>query len=177
MFFHGQNVNIQKFALRHGFTYHTDGVVLILDVNERQIRDVQGMSEFSEEYGPQLEALHAELFPGTYFSAKQLIELARQEDKLMLIHQKQGNLDGYIFVQIRPASQDVYIDFLGVDQQHRRQGIAQGLVAQAVDWAVRKSDIRSITLTVNSDNLAAIKLYQSLGFITQTISQAYKKRT
>ena len=94
----------------------------------------------------------------------------------MLICQKNGSLVGYIFVQLRPASQDAYIDFLGVDQEHRRQGIAQDLVAHAVDWAVQKPYVERISLTVSGDNEAAIKLYQSMGFITQTVSRAYRKQ-
>jgi len=176
LYFHGQNVRLEKFALRHGFTYHAEGAVLILDVNQRQTRNAAGIIEFDVRYLSQLEILHNELFPNTYYSAEQLIKLDKEDDKYLRICQKNRSLVGYIFVQLRPASQDVYIDFLGVDQEHRRQGIAQDLVAQAVDWAVQKPYVERISLTVSGDNEAAIKLYHSMGFITQTVSRAYRKQ-
>jgi ribosomal protein S18 acetylase RimI-like enzyme len=177
LYFQSQNLRLQEFAQRQGFTYHTEAAVLVLDVNLRQIRDDSGVVEFDEKYTSQLDALHNALFPNTYYSAGQLIELAEADDKHLLIHLNNGSLVGYIFVQLRPASRGVYIDFLGVDPQYRRQGIAQDLVAQAVDWAVQKPYVESITLTVNGDNDAAIKLYHSLGFITQSVSRGYRKRT
>ena len=177
LYFHGQNVRLENFALRHGFSYHAQGAVLILDVNQRQTRNVTGIIVFDERYVSQLETLHNDLFPNTYYSAEQLIKLDKEDDKCLLICQKKGNLVGYIFVQLRPASQDVYIDFLGVDQEHRQQGIAQDLVAQAVDWAVQKPYVERISLTVSGDNEAAIKLYHSMGFITQTVSRSYRKQT
>ncbi len=177
LYFQSQNLRLQEFALRHGFAYHAEAAVLVLDVNLRQIRDASGVVEFDEKYTSQLDALHNALFPNTYYSAGQLIELAEADDKHLLIHLNNGSLVGYIFVQLRPASRGVYIDFLGVDPQHRRQGIAQDMVAQAVDWAVQKPYVESITLTVNGDNDAAIRLYHSLGFITQSVSRGYRKRT
>lgn len=177
LYFQSQNRRLKEFALRHGFAFHAEAAVLVLDVKLREIRDTSGMIEFDEAYTPQFNTLHDALFPNTYYSAGQLIELAKADDKRMLIQLNNGSLVGYIFIQLRPASRDVYIDFLGVDPQHRRQGIAKDLVAQAVDWAVQKPYVDSISLTVNGDNDAAIKLYHSLGFITQTVSQAYRKRT
>jgi len=176
LYFHGQNIRLEKFAQRHAFTYHAQGAVLILDVNQRQTRNAAGIIEFDERYLTQLVTLHNDLFPNTYYSAEQLQKLDKEEDKCLLICQKNWSLVGYIFVQLRPASQDVYIDFLGVDQEHRRRGIAQDLVAQAVDWAVQRPYVETISLTVNGDNEAAINLYQSMGFVTQTVSRSYRKQ-
>jgi ribosomal protein S18 acetylase RimI-like enzyme len=175
LYFPSQNLRLQGFALRHGFEFHAEGTVLVLDVKQRRLRDAAGVIEFDEKYSAQLDALHDQLFPKTYYSAEQLIQLARDEDKYLLIKLEDENLAGYIFIQLRPASQDVYIDFLGVDELHRRQGIAQDLVSTAVDWAVQNPCVESITLTVNGDNEAAVSLYHSLGFTTQSVSRGYRK--
>lgn len=177
IYFPIQNERLEQFATRHGFVYHTEGAVLLLDIRQQQTREAPGVIEFNPIFTDQLGDLHAELFPKTYHSAGQLIELARQEDKKLLIQANQDQLAGYIFVQLRPASRDMYIDFLGVDRQFRRQGIAQDLVAKAVDWAVKKPYVESVTLTVGGDNEAAIKLYHSLGFNTQSVARAYRKRS
>lgn len=173
---HLQNSRVQEFALRHGFTVHAEGAVLVLDVAQRKRKMTFDSVEFDEEYSPQLAALHADLFPNTYYSAEQLINLSEEDDKYLLIHLIDGKLVGYIFVQARPASRDGYIDFVGVEQSFRRKGIGRGLVAQAVDWAVEKTFVENITLTVNTDNKSAMQMYHSLGFITETVSRAYRKR-
>lgn len=177
IFCHTLNSRVQDFAQRQGFVFHTEGTVQTLDVADRdRVKSFAGL-EFTEEYLPQFSSLHAELFPKTYYSAEQLVELSREEDKCLLVHTEDGDLAGYVFVQARPASRDGYIDFIGVAQDHRRQGIGRRLVAQAVDWAVQKPFVERITLTVNSDNEAALNLYHSAGFITESVSRAYRKQT
>jgi len=176
LFCHTQNTRVQEFAFRHGFTFHAEGAVLTLDVSKYESHWIFDSVEFDEQYRIQLDAMHADLFPNTYYSAEQLINLSKEDDKTLLIHLNQGNLAGYVFVQARPASRDGYIDFLGVAQGSRRQGIGQGLVRQAVEWAVERPYVDKITLTVNNDNEGAINLYHSLGFVTETVSRAYRKQ-
>jgi ribosomal protein S18 acetylase RimI-like enzyme len=93
------------------------------------------------------------------------------------VYQKDGVLAGYIFAQLRPASQDVYIDFLGVEPEFRRKGVARDLVAQVTEWAAQHPYVKNISLTVSSDNEAAIGLYHSMGFTTQLVSRGYRKQT
>lgn len=177
IFCHTLNSRVQDFAQRQGFEFHAEGTVLALDIADwDRTRPFAGF-EFAEDYFPQFSSLHAELFPNTYYSAEQLVELSREEDKCLLVHLEDGVLAGYAFIQVRPASRDGYIDFIGVTQAHRRKGIGRKLVAQAVDWAVQKPIVERITLTVNSDNEAALNLYHSAGFITESVSRAYRKRT
>jgi ribosomal protein S18 acetylase RimI-like enzyme len=171
-----QNSRVQKFALQQGFPFHAEGAVLVLDVSQRERNVAFDDVEFDEEYALQLAVLHAELFPNTYYSAEQLINLSKEDDKHLLIHLISGNLVGYIFAQVRSASQDGYIDFVGVEESFRRQGIGSSLVAQAVDWAVQKPFVNKITMTVNINNKSAIHMYHALGFTTETVSQAYRKQ-
>ena len=62
-----------------------------------------------------------------------------------------------------------YIFLIFVDPAHRRRGIGRALIAIAEDWAKARGD-RQIGLQVFSDNHRAIKLYQSAGFQTQSLS-------
>ena len=176
LYCHAQNSRVQKFALRHGFPFHAEGAVLVLDVSQREKNVAFDAVEFDEEYALQLAVLHAELFSNTYYSAEQLINLSKEEDKRLLIHLINGNLVGYIFAQVRAASQDGYIDFVGVEESFRCQGIGRSLVAQAVDWAVQKPFVKKITMTVNTNNTSALHMYHALGFTTDTVSQAYRKQ-
>lgn len=177
LFFHSQNSRLENFAAKHGFNYHSEGAVLVLDINQRQRRAGSGITGLEPGDSAQLQALHDKLFPNTYFSAEQLEKLAAEDDKCLLICLKDESLAGYIFAQLRPASHDVYIDFLGVDPGFRRQGIAQDLVAQVLEWAAKEPFVESASLTVSGDNEVAISLYHSMGFITQLVSKAYRKET
>jgi ribosomal protein S18 acetylase RimI-like enzyme len=63
----------------------------------------------------------------------------------------------------RENPDSVYLYSLWVDPAVRGRGLARPLVAAAVDWA-RDQRVRTITLRVASDNVAARAVYQSLGF-------------
>jgi RimJ/RimL family protein N-acetyltransferase len=63
----------------------------------------------------------------------------------------------------------VYLYSLWLDPAARGRGLARPLVAAAVDWA-RDQRVRTVTLRVAADNVAARGVYESLGF-TATTSQ------
>lgn len=62
----------------------------------------------------------------------------------------------------------IHIFMVYVHPDHRRQGIATGLIDQAQTWAQKRGD-RQIGLQVFGNNQPAIALYQSLGFQTQSL--------
>lgn len=62
-----------------------------------------------------------------------------------------------------------HIFLLYVHPHHRRQGIGQGLVQVAIDWAQTRGD-HQIGLQVFEFNQPAIALYTQLGFHTTTLS-------
>jgi ribosomal protein S18 acetylase RimI-like enzyme len=170
------NIQVQEFAVRHGFPLHSEGVVLTLE--NLQVDHISNLDTytFAEKYTGEFSLLHERLFPNTYYSAQQLIKLAKDSDKQLFVHIRNGKLFGYIFIQVREASRDGYIDFIGVDETVRRQGIGTQLVAYASDWALSHPQIDKITLTVSTDNIPAIYLYQSLGFKAGKVSKGYRKR-
>ena len=57
----------------------------------------------------------------------------------------------------------LFLDALGVDASHRRQGIGTRLVELTKEMA-QKSGYELISLIVFADNAAALALYRSLGF-------------
>jgi RimJ/RimL family protein N-acetyltransferase len=63
----------------------------------------------------------------------------------------------------RENPDSVYLYSLWLDPAARGRGLARPLVAAAVDWA-RDQRVRTITLRVTADNVAARAVYQSLGF-------------
>ena len=61
----------------------------------------------------------------------------------------------------------VYLYSLWLDPAARGQGLARPLVAAAVNWA-RDQRVRTVTLRVAADNIAARGVYESLGFTAKT---------
>ena len=61
-----------------------------------------------------------------------------------------------------------HIFMVYVHLDHRRQGIATGLIEQAQVWAQKRGD-RQIGLQVFGHNQPAIELYERLGFQTQSL--------
>ncbi len=53
---------------------------------------------------------------------------------------------------------------MGVHRAYRKQGLGSSLIASIVNWAKINTQISYIDLRVLSSNLAAIKLYEKLGF-------------
>jgi ribosomal protein S18 acetylase RimI-like enzyme len=64
-------------------------------------------------------------------------------------------------------SDSVYLYSLWLDPAARGQGLARPLVAAAVAWA-RDQRVRTVTLRVAADNVAARGVYESLGFTATT---------
>jgi len=64
---------------------------------------------------------------------------------------------------LRVAADEGELLRVGVNPQHRRQGLAQGLFAAGIAW-LRDRDTGRLFLEVSSHNAPARALYASLGF-------------
>jgi ribosomal protein S18 acetylase RimI-like enzyme len=173
---HKENIRVQEFARRQGFIFYSEGAVLTLGVGEKGYLPNSNSLKFVEEYTDQFIVLHARLFPNTYYSGEQLIKLAEDDDKHLFVHLLDDNLVGYTFIQGREAYRDGYIDFLGVDEQFRHQGIGMSLISSALNWFFQLPYVEKVTLTVNTENTTAMAIYQGLGFKIESVSQAYRRK-
>jgi GNAT superfamily N-acetyltransferase len=177
LFFPDENTSLGKFALRHGFDYYSAGAVLTLDAGQVGKLPESGGQILDDGDGGQFIALHEDVFPNTYYSGKQLLKLAEDDDKCLYVHQVDGRIVGYIFLQVREAARDGYIDYIGVDQEFRQQGIGKHLAVSGIQWAFQFPFVEKVSLTVKPDNTPAVRLYESLNFKTESISQAFRKQT
>jgi ribosomal protein S18 acetylase RimI-like enzyme len=82
-----------------------------------------------------------------------------------------------LFAQGRDASQEGYIDFMAVDERFQQEGVGKSLVARALNWVFQLPYIEKATLTINTENTLAGRMYQGLGFKMENVSQAYRKRS
>ena len=172
-----QNTRMESFSTRHGFPLHSENAVLTLR-RENYNRAAEGklqITDYQEEFFTSFEKMHKELFPNGYFTGRQIVEKIDENHKLFLALED-GQLLGYHFCKIEPASESGYVDFIGTDASARGRGIGADLLAAGVDWMLSAPTTNKINLTVNADNMAARHLYEKFGFVTDRIMRGYRKR-
>jgi mycothiol synthase len=133
------------------------------------------VSHYQQEFFEPFESLHKTLFPSAYFTARQMVEKMDENHRLFLAVED-GQLLGYHFCKIEPASGSGYVDFIGTDPSRRGRGLGADLLASGVDWMLSAPTTEKISLTVNADNVAARHLYETFGFVTDRIMRGYRKR-
>ncbi len=116
--------------------------------------------------------LHEELFPRTHASGERLVS-GVDGSHLRLVAERDGVLLGYVAVERQPDGNG-YIDFVGVDQDHRRQGIGAELIRAGVA-ALRAIGCESVHLTVRQHSVAARALYAGLGFTEERLIVPLRK--
>lgn len=94
------------------------------------------------------------------------IELTIQHGGTVLLAEIDGRLIGWLTLQRdkTPYRRHVCQLGMGVLRSFRRRGIGRRLVNEALRFAQRSRTIERVELSVRATNLAAIALYQSVGF-------------
>jgi ribosomal protein S18 acetylase RimI-like enzyme len=172
-----RNTHIEAFAVRHGFPLSSENAVLTL-TRENYSPSAPGKIQviaYQEEFFEPFETLHKTLFPNGYFTARQMVERIDEKRQLFLA-MEEGQVQGYHFCKIEPASGSGYVDFIGTDPSARGRGIGADLLASGVDWMLSAPTTEKINLTVNADNIPARHLYEKFGFVTDRIMRGYRKR-
>jgi ribosomal protein S18 acetylase RimI-like enzyme len=93
-------------------------------------------------------------------------------NQVFIARNSHGQSAGFVWVdQIRSGFTgfvQAYILDLFVTEMYRSQGLGRRLMAQAEDWA-REHNLTSIGLSVAKHNIAALGLYEKLGYKTETL--------
>jgi ribosomal protein S18 acetylase RimI-like enzyme len=116
--------------------------------------------------------LHDALFPNTHTTGAALVATA-DPAKCRLVAERDGHVLGYVAVE-RQADGGGYIDFLGVDPAHRRQGIGAQLVRAGVA-SLAELGCERFDLTVRVANTGARALYASLGFVEERVILPFRR--
>jgi ribosomal-protein-alanine N-acetyltransferase len=113
---------------------------------------------------PELRRLDEEVFqefayPG--FLLRQLFDL--YEEHFLVLDDGTGRLRGYVLAGTSALDSDSWILGLAVTPDRRRHGLGRELM-QEILGRLHRDGIRTVRLTVEPANLAAVLLYLSLGF-------------
>ena len=121
---------------------------------------------------PVLVSLDKELFPYSPWSSGQYREEISAPTRRFIVAVDEGqSVVGYAGV-FAPGGAEADILTVGVIAQHRGQGIARALMARITQWAIAQGSI-AMMLEVKTDNVAAISLYESLGYSKLNIRKDY----
>ena len=119
-----------------------------------------------------LASLHDALFAGTHTPGAALFSTT-DPNRVRLVAERAGERVGYVAVERQPDASG-YIDYLGVDPAHRRQGIGAELVRAGVA-ALAALGCLPFHLTVRAENHGARALYAGLGFTEERILEPFRR--
>ncbi len=167
------NSNLAQLAEQHGYKGLLGAALLSISRNQAvQLPEVQ-VDELSVEQYDVFKRLHDTIFPKTYYSGRQIIDLIDATHRVFVTTEN-DQLLGYLYATVHTETEG-YIDFLGVAESARRRGIGKQLITAATHWLFTFDAIKTVALTVNDDNHAAIALYQQIGYTHARTLKAFRK--
>jgi ribosomal protein S18 acetylase RimI-like enzyme len=107
--------------------------------------------------------LHDKIFPHTFYSGKDILAKLDETHKVF-VYADGDEVLGYVYARVDESSGEGYIEFLGVREEVRRQGVGRRLLMTAVFWLFQEEEVPQIGLNVHGDNANARSLYEAAGF-------------
>jgi len=103
--------------------------------------------------------------------------IRRYPNAAVFVAEDEGAIVGRLSIarDQHPASHHVADLGLMVARSHRRRGIGTKLLHAALEWA-RNSEVRKLELHVFPHNVAAIRLYESFGFVQEGYRRGHYRR-
>ncbi|MCK4847545.1 MAG: GNAT family N-acetyltransferase [Candidatus Heimdallarchaeota archaeon] len=175
---YGEKSNINLRKLTENFGYKTTDPSCVLSFSRSQITTllVLSLDPISEDYFDQFKNHHSEIFPNTYYSAQQILNMLDEANQVF-IESHNKDLVGFIHGKLDKSNNQGYIDFVGVEKSARKQGTGRKLVIAILHWLFDTfTQINEVKLTVSEKNTPAYNLYTSLGFKVEQTLQGYRKK-
>jgi L-phenylalanine/L-methionine N-acetyltransferase len=103
--------------------------------------------------------------------------IRRYPNAAVFVAEEEGRIVGRLSIarDQHPASHHVADLGLMVARSHRRRGIGTKLLQASLEWA-RNSEVRKLELHVFPHNVAAIRLYESFGFVQEGYRRGHYRR-
>ena len=113
----------------------------------------------------ELYKIEMECFEREAFSKQHIANLLSDYNCISLVAKTNGKIVGFVIGMIHIERNALVGHILTVDvsPSHRRRGIAQRLL-QKLEEIFKEKGVKSCRLEVREDNIAALKLYQKLGY-------------
>lgn len=162
-----RNGNVAELAERNGF--RGEAASAVLSYTDAGFGRPTGAVPLEHGHRADVALLHDRLFPGTHTPGETLVS----SEDLRLVIIEAGEVVGYVAAELQSDGSG-YIDYVGVDPPQQRRGLGRGLVMGVTDRLLGLG-ATSVNLTVREDNIAARRLYESLGFTQERLIRPYRK--
>ncbi|MEM2971356.1 MAG: ribosomal protein S18-alanine N-acetyltransferase [Candidatus Bathyarchaeia archaeon] len=112
-----------------------------------------------------LYEIEMECFKEEAFKKQQIASLLTNYNSISLVAKMNGEIVGFIIgvIYFERNSLVGHILTIDVSPKHRRKGVAQSLL-QEIEKIFMEKGVKSCHLEVREDNIAALRLYQKLGY-------------
>lgn len=102
-----------------------------------------------------------------------IMKQAQSDNEITLLAFLNDELSGVINITAdqRPRVRHIGDIFLAIKKSFWGHGLGSILMEEAIEWAKSSASIRRLQLTVQKRNLAAVHLYQKMGFITEGVQE------
>ena len=143
---------------------------------ERLPKDEADVRPATKDDLPIVSRLHHRLFPSPYIGDADLDRAVEGDGAcaLFVVCGDEGKVEGYLYVQDNPSEQEAYVDYLGVAESHRGQGLGRALLNAAAQWGALHGR-RHLALTVREDRSSALNLYRRAGFVEISAGRHWRK--
>ena len=174
-----ENTCLKNFYTEHGFMQYNAERTLIFDRNQWHkerigiINDRKGkikIRPYKKSDFVDLLKIHPR---DAYFNADDMVKNLNSLHRL-LIAVLDEQIVGYVYYEDFEADGLTDICFLNVMQYARNRNIGTMLVKKAIGESFRNRKIKKIEISVRVDNIAALRLYQRLGFSEKITYIAYE---
>ena len=143
-----------------------------------QSQDIPGILDLLRQVGKVHSDIRPDIFPaGTLkYDEAALLALLTDTSRPIFIAETDGEIAGYCFcvhkviedTSVSVGRQELYIDDLCVDENHRRMGIAKALYNHALAYA-KEIGCDMLTLNVWCGNDGAMRFYEQMGMTPRNI--------
>ena len=135
-------------------------------------KDIPAILCLLKQVGKVHSDLRPDIFPADTlkYDAAQLTQLLQDKTRPVFVAEADGNVAGYCFcvhkvidnTALSVGRQELYIDDLCVDENHRRMGIAKALYDHTLAYA-KNTCCNCVTLHVWNGNDGALRFYEEMG--------------
>lgn len=170
-FIHAQNVQQQTFVQQLGA--RCTGTHRILSLCRTDFQQVTGQLEpFHMRYVDAFTKLHNDTFPATYYDAQAIMSRLSNNNQLWLLLEQQ-TLIGYSYFEVVPAFEDASLHYIAIDPRYHKQGYGTKLLTETLSHMFAFPEIDHLTLSVSSNNDRANRVYEKVGFVTESELVSY----
>jgi ribosomal protein S18 acetylase RimI-like enzyme len=152
-----------KFYLSHGFQQLRLVHVYVIQASENPLGNLRTCGTLDPLQAQNFISLHQSIFTQTYATGQRILEKLDDEHRIFVYAQEDEVL-GYLYATIEEDTGEGSVDFIGVREDARGQGIGRQLLQTAIQWLFEIKKVPQATLVVNDNLTDARSLYESVGF-------------